>query len=193
MVAGEKLKYLIACPIFEDELNAVLSEHSSLAVHKMDYRIHNNPDRLEKELIQGISEARSLNAKIRFLVGNGCDCDHHIDDIAKACNAKHPLEKNCIEILIGADNAKDLQQNRTMLITPAWMRMMHKAIKNELLNEDDARITIGWFDRILLLDPGVTPYTDQEILEFYDLVQVPVEIKEINLGHFQATVNRLLE
>ena len=38
--------------------------------------------------------------------------------------------------------------------------------------------TLGRYERILVLDAGIEPLTDEETLSFFDLVQVPVEIEK---------------
>jgi len=50
----------------------------------------------------------------------------------------------------------------------------------------------GRYDRILVLDTGSNPLSDEEILEFYDLTQVPIEIQQIDLDHLRAKVIELL-
>jgi hypothetical protein len=47
---------LIACPIFEDELKAVLPSDSEITLHIMDSIIHNNP-KLMKESLTNLSTA----------------------------------------------------------------------------------------------------------------------------------------
>jgi hypothetical protein len=47
---------LIACPIFEDELKAVLPSDSEITLHLMDSIINNNP-KLMKKSITNLSSA----------------------------------------------------------------------------------------------------------------------------------------
>lgn len=47
--------------------------------------------------------------------------------------------------------------------------------------------------RILVVDPGLDPLTDEEILDFFDLSQVPVEVEALDLRCFENAVTRLLE
>ena len=60
-------------------------------------------------------------------------------------------------------------------------------------NEVDVRINLGRYERILVLDAGIEPLTDEETLLFFDLVQVPVEIKKIDLSVFRDLLAKLLE
>ena len=87
---------------------------------------------------------------------------------------------------------KELQRNRTSIITQGWVNMIKKFIEDEPLSEDNIRTLMGHFDRLLLLDYGATPLTDEEILFFYDLVQVPIEMERADVKYFQDILNRLL-
>jgi len=57
----------------------------------------------------------------------------------------------------------------------------------------DVRINLGRYDRILLLDPGIVPINDEEILNFYDLVQVPIEIECVELTYFHNLIGQILQ
>jgi hypothetical protein len=59
-------------------------------------------------------------------------------------------------------------------------------------NEVDVRINLGRYERILVIDAGIDPLTDEEILWFFDLVQVPLEIKKIDLSILRDLLSRLL-
>ena len=52
---------LIACPIFEDELKAVLPIDSEITLHFMDSIVHNNPKLMKQELTSAITEVKNIN------------------------------------------------------------------------------------------------------------------------------------
>jgi len=60
-------------------------------------------------------------------------------------------------------------------------------------DEVDVRINLGRYQRILLLEPGLNPLNDEEILTFFDLVQVPIEVEPLELHHFRSTLTELLD
>jgi hypothetical protein len=60
-------------------------------------------------------------------------------------------------------------------------------------NEVDVRINLGRYERILIVDAGIEPLTDEETLSFFDLVQVPVEIGKIDLSIFRDLLSGLLD
>jgi hypothetical protein len=188
-----KAKFLITCPIFKDELDMLLPSDSDITIHLLDYKIHGSASLMKKELLEAISEAKQCDADICLLVGSECDCDIGIRELADDVKAKYPVEKNCIEIILGPERAKTLQKNRTSIFTKGWIHMIEKFVEDGVWTADDVRINLGYFDRLLLLDYGVNPLDDEDILSFYDLVQVPIDREHVHLNYFQKVLTRLLE
>jgi hypothetical protein len=184
---------LIACPIFEDELKAVLPSDSEITLHLMDSIVHNNPKLMKQELTNAIAEEKNSNNYICLMVGCECECDTGIKQIAKEEGAKHPSGKNCIEIILGPEKTKELQNDRTIIFTKGWVKMIKESLGNGRWSEVDVRTDFGYYDRILILDYGTVSLTDFEILSLYDLIQVPIEIEHVNLDYFKTVVKSLLE
>ncbi len=184
---------LIVCPIFEDELKAVLPSDSEFTLHMMDSIIHSNPKLMKVELTNAIDKVKNIKNDICLMVGCECDCEISIKQIAKDANAKHPSGKNCIEIILGPERTKELQKNRTIIFTQGWVRMIMNALEKGLWSEVDVRTNFGYFDHILLLDYGTASLTDLEILSLYDLIQIPIEIEQVSLDYFKSVVKNLLE
>ncbi len=185
---------LIACPVFRVELEHILEElNLAPRINYMHYTIHNNPSKMDEQLQKGIENAEESHKNICFLVGRHCESKRGINSLVKDCGGQIPKAENCIDMLIGQELAKKLQKNRTSLMTPAWIRMITQSIQDGNWSVTDARINLGWYDKILILDTGVEPLSDEQIMEFYDLVQVEIEILPVNLDHFKAVLQNLLE
>ncbi len=185
---------LIACRIFEQELHAVLGPESrdkDIQIVWVDSGLHCDLNRLEEELAKAFTAARTAGGDVRMLFGRGCHPE--IDSLAGNCGVRTTPVKNCIEALLG-EKAKKLEEDRTMVMTPTWVRTWPHSVRTFLgWNEVDIRMNLGRYDRILVADPGLNPLTDEEILDFFDLAQVPVEVMPLDLDLFRMTVERLLE
>ncbi len=48
------------------------------------------------------------------------------------------------------------------------------------------------YDTIVLLDFGLEPIDDMDVLEFFDFTQTPVDVVPATLDHFKARVAELL-
>ena len=188
-----KKHHLVTCPIFAKELAVVLAEISaSPRVKLMDYRVHLSAKVMEKEVAKSVETAGAEGAAISFLVGRECEALQPLSDIAASCGALLPEGHNCIDIILGREIAKKLQGNRSTVMTTAWIEMIYKSIADGYWTVDDARINLGRYDRIILLDSGLEPLDDEMILEFFELTQVPIEIVPVSLDHFKQVVAQLL-
>lgn len=185
---------LISCPIFQKELESVLQELDLAPTIKyMHYTIHNNPLMMEEQLVEKIADAKLTKENVRFLVGKHCKGKRNISEVVESCNGKIPQARNCIDMLIGSELTKELQKNRTSLMTPAWIRMINQSIADGEWSVTDARVNLGWYNKILILDTGVEPLDDEQIMEFYDLTQVEIDILPVDLKHFKALLQELLQ
>jgi hypothetical protein len=117
-------------------------------------------------------------------------------EIAKEKGLPLMKAKNCLEAILGPERLRELERNRTMVITPSWLRKTWFA-------EDGMRALLGWddvdfrqnfgrYDRILILDPGIEPVTDMEILEAFEIIQVPMEVEPLSLEHLETFVTEFL-
>ncbi len=185
---------LIACPIFERELETVLLELDlAPEIKYMHYTIHNNPLMMEEQLVEKVADAENTTQNVRFLVGKHCKGKRDMAEVVKGCNGKIPQARNCIDMLIGRELTKKLQKNRTSLMTPAWIRMINQSIADGQWSVTDARVNLGWYNKILILDTGVDPLDDEQIMEFYDLTQVEIDILPVDLTHFKTLLRDLLQ
>ena len=188
----ENNRTLIACEIFKHELGQVLPPGEALEIHWLDAALHANGDRLKAELEGAIAAVgKTHRSGIRLLFGNGCHPD--ICRIAAGCGARIPGVNNCIQAIIGPEETRRLEADRTMVVTPAWISAWPDIMNGLGWDAVDVRINMGRYDRIVLLDSGVVPIIDEDILSFYDLVQVPIETEQVNLGYFSNLVSKVLE
>jgi Protein of unknown function (DUF1638) len=186
-------KCLVACPIFRKELESVLGELGSVPqINYMHYTIHNNPLRMEEELQENIAKVSATGKDVRFLVGKQCKSKRDIAEVVEDCGGKIPQARNCIDMLIGDELARKLQKNRTSLMTPAWIRMINQSIAEGQWSVTDARLNLGWYNKILILDTGVDPLSDEQIMEFYDLTQVEIDILPVDLVYFKTLLQELM-
>jgi hypothetical protein len=181
---------LIACKVQEKELLHALPDDADVEVVWLEAGLHASLPRLEEALTTAIAGAKPSERKVCLLYGQGCHPE--IGSFLESQGVAAFPVKNCIEALLGRD-APELKDTKTMLMTPGWVRAWPAMMEALGWNEVDVRINLGRYERILVLDAGIEPLTDEETLVFFDLVQVPVEIKKIDLSVFRNLLARLLE
>ena len=184
-------KKINACQIFTDELNAVLpEEHKDIDITWLDAGLHWNRDKKERILKQASKDAATEGADAIFIFANGVHPD--MRDIVYNYGGKIIGAKNCVEVLCN-ESYDELGKDRTMVITPGWIRHFSRQMAAAGWDEVDIRQRFGRFNRFLLLDTGVNPLSEEEILEFYDRTQVPVELRQISLDHFRTKLTEVLQ
>ena len=102
---------------------------------------------------------------------------------------------NCIEILLGEEKVRELDNEcSTFYITDGWLKNWRSIFCEGDYKWDaiDARMNFGRYERILLLDTGLTEFTDEEIIDFYEFTEVPIETYPITLDHLKQEILELL-
>jgi hypothetical protein len=180
---------LIACNILEDEMKHVLERHNEYDVDTIwiGAGLHNDLDLLAGRLDEAYKKVSEGDGGVRLLLGAGCLPG--LKETAQEKGWKLLSTKNCLGALVGEDRLMELEQNKTMVITPAWIRkawFSDEGIR-ELLGWDDTdfRINFGRYDRLLVLDFGLNPLSDDEILDAFTVIEVPIETEPMSLEHFE--------
>jgi hypothetical protein len=182
-------KVIIACKVFADELQHVLQEAAGVKIIWIDAALHADLPRLEQELTGTLAALGENKENVRVFLGVGCHPD--LIKLSRKFGVSFTTVKNCLEAFVG-NKVKELEQDRTMLMTPGWIRAWPGIMASLGWDEVDVRINLGRYNRILLLEPGLNPLSDEEILTFFDLVQIPIEVEPLDLQHFRRTLAELL-
>ena len=184
-------KKINACQIFTDELRAVLpEEYRDIDINWLDAGLHWNREKKEKTLQQAIKDAATEGTDAIFIFANGVHPD--MRDIVNSQGGKILGTNNCVEVLC-PESYDELGKDRTMVIMPGWIRYFTRQMEAAGWDEVDIRQNFGHYDRFLLMDTGINPLSEEEILEFYDLIQVPIEIQQISLDHFREKLIEVLQ
>jgi len=185
---------IIGCSIFQEELEHILAEkRPDLKIKWLEVGLHDNIELLEETLDHQLKEVLPDGGKVGFLYGWGCLPE--MKSFAAVRGVKYLPAKNCLAALVGDQELKALERNRTLVASPGWVRKMWlgRADTASGWTAVDYRMQFGRYDLILVLDPGINPLTDEEILSCFDLVQVPLEVKPCDLEYFKKVFAELLE
>ncbi len=182
-------KIIIACRVFYDELQQCLPSASDATIIWIDAALHADLDRLEQELKTVLAEVGTTPGEVQVFLGVGCH--PNIVQLAREHGAKISPVKNCLEAFVG-EKLGELEKDSTMVMTPGWVRAWPGIMATLGWDAVDVRMNLGRYNRILLLEPGINPLTDDEILSFFDLTQVPIDIEVLNLDHFRQTLAELI-
>jgi hypothetical protein len=96
---------------------------------------------------------------------------------------------------LGKDRQKEIEKSeKVFYLTPGWLQNWKDIfLQGQGWDEIDARQNMGFYDKILLLDTGVSEFSDEELLEFFEYTQVPIEIEDIGLAVFKENIVKAIE
>jgi hypothetical protein len=165
---------LVACGTFRDELAAVLEEEGwEYPVYYLSPAPCLDYSSLEEQL-QGLIERAQTHCEEVLVVMGLCHPD--LDEILAQYPAARRLPMdNCFDVILGGRSRELAKEVNTFFTTPAWLRQWRRFAKNQGWDEADVRQNFGVYERILLLDSEVTPYSEEDVLALFDATQVTVE------------------
>jgi hypothetical protein len=181
---------LVACDIFSDELQAVFSpDWGEIEIVWLPVALHTNIPLLEGELEQTLTSLKSRGFDdLRVMYGA---CSPSIDVILGKNGAARPVHRNCMDIFLGPEIAV-AESEGAIALTPGWIRAWPSIMAAMGWEDVDVRMNLGRYTRALVYDAGINPLTDDEILWFFDISELYVDIRPMNLEHLKHTLVSLL-
>lgn len=189
---------IVACGIFQPELEAVLRQINEelifgevVKITYLDPAKHVNYDKLKTEILDSLNAV--TEEKIILLYGSMCHPD--IEAFTHPYQAIRPLPRNCIELIIDKEHQQKLQNSdQVFFMTPGWLGNWQNIFKlGQGWDEIEARQNFGFYDKIVLLDTGVTQLNDEDILDFFEYAQVPIVTESVELTYFKRNVLQVLK
>jgi hypothetical protein len=180
------MKKIVACSIFQREMEAVAPETVSQILW-LPVGLHVDLDRL-KEAIEGGTEG--VDHVVCFYGGA---CHPSMDQLVAAHGGCRLPKKDCVAAFLPDEQRREFERRKAFVMTPGWLRNWREIFREGSGWDDvDARQNFGLYEVVILLDFGVEPIDDMEILEFFEYVQTPVEIVPTDFDFFRENVARLL-
>lgn len=184
-------KCLICCGILQKELEQIFDENfvdnKNISRVYLEPALHVDLDKLYTQLKSTLADSSKTSEKLVLVYG--LHCHPELEVLARNFRASIIPARNCIEMVLGEEVIKLNQEAKTFYLTPGWLENWENIFINGLgWDSIAARQNFGFYDRILLLDTGVTPLAEEKILEFFDYTQIPVEIRGIGLQNLRKLI-----
>jgi len=193
---------IISCGTLRQELN-FLKESGFLNAGKILYTtpgLHEIPQELEKQLKKQINNAKNYSRKIIVVYGEKCfvdtnDPSRDIDKVIQetGTNAKRVKAKNCIDMLVSADERKAIAGGQKVYwFTPGWLGYWKVIFKD--WDQGKANETFPQHDKAILLDStGIfeeySVNSPEKILEFADWMRLNIEPYKISLDRLKRLLS----
>lgn len=186
--AGSLRTAIVVCGILKEEIVAVLRQAGlDLPVFPLapapcvDYAV------LRRQLDGALRRAAAVADDILVVIGR---CQPDLEAITARYGARRLDMHDCFEALLGREERRRLDREANTFYTlatwlPHWRRAFAEGMR---WDEVDARQTFGHYERILLLDTGLHPMADEQILEFFDYTGVPIEMRPVTLENLARLV-----
>lgn len=183
----------VGCSILEVEIKAIMQElQIDNQIEYIDAALHVDLDLFEKALYDKIRPIADTNAA-QLLVLIGTRCHPNLPAIVDKYQGKVVNSSNCIELLLGETMAKLDSEAKTFYLTIGWLKRWRDIfIKGLGWDSIDARINFGMYDRIIVIDTGLIGISEEEILDFFDYCQVPIETYTTTLDHLKKELLGLI-
>jgi hypothetical protein len=184
---------VLSCGIFQPELERLLPEimrelgGREIEVSFVPPALHVDYKKLKAGIMEGLAPFDGRATLLLF----GSMCHPEISKIAGEHGAVHLRECNCIDAMLTPERKRELESaGRTFFLTAGWLQSWRDIFQQGQGWHDpvDARMNLGFYDQMLVLDSGVYEIKDEDLLDFFDYAQVPIDVEPIDLEHFKKTV-----
>jgi hypothetical protein len=181
----------LSCGIYQMELEKVLPEivaelGADLRIRYLPPALDVNEDRLAAAITQGLKDL--CGEKSLLLYGRMCHTD--MAGVTKGTGAVYPRAANCVEAFLSPEKKREMDATgNAYYLTMSGLKLWREIYRQgHGWEAADARANFGSFDKIVVLDCGLFPIADEELFEFFEFTQVPVEVLPITLDYFKETV-----
>jgi len=178
--------HIIACKVFEPELEEVLEQIQEENVFEPEVEIkttylaaglHGFLSRMQEVIIESLEEHR--NDSIVLLYGSACH--PKIKEFTKGYVIVTFEERNCIQLIMPEQSEK---QSRDFFLTTGWFVCEDFFGTNSYATREG----MGLYDQMLFGNTHVCKITDEQMLNVFERTGVPIETVDVPLGLFKEKV-----
>jgi len=191
------MKTILVCSILEGEVKKIMEDLNLCNRLKyIDAALHVDNDLMENALKSSLKEFEHSkeDPKEGPAVVIGTKCHPNIRKIVESYGSEIFNASNCVEMLLGDKMYELSEEAKTFFLTVGWLDNWRKIfIEGLKWDPIDARINFGCYERIHLLDAGLREISDEEIIEFFEYTEVPIDIYPITLDHFKQEFLKLVQ
>ena len=182
----------LGCGIFQLELEKVIAEFEQeklfdceFSVVYLPLRVHVDMKKLQEKVIEALDTVQA--DKIIFMFGEKCHPLFH--EFLCRYDLVRLRGANCWEIFLGELPDGQVRDTKTFYMTPSWLVKWREFFDPGWgVDEVAMRQAFAFYERIVLVDTGICEYTDEDILEFFERTQIPIDIETGDLTYFRNSM-----
>ncbi|GMO24463.1 MAG: hypothetical protein Ta2B_03850 [Termitinemataceae bacterium] len=202
---------IICCAIFKPELQEILpslerelkahlncdqnpiDDEYQLHITYIPAALHDDNNKLLHALSEELVNTAGSRTKTVLLYGSMCHPD--MCKITAEHNCVCFTPPNCIDVFMSKEKKQSFEKGLNVhFMTAGWIAFWKDIFSGENPHGWDpitARMNLGVNDKIIILDSGCVQITDEDILEIFDYIQLPVEVEKLDLDYFKKNVLEL--
>ncbi len=175
---------LVGCAVFRAEAEHVLGDRAG-KITWLSPGLHADLGRLKGAL------DRHLEAGTTACLLAGCHPD--LGRLLSERAGRRLPGKDCVAVFLDDGQRAELEARRGFVMTPGWLDHWREIFQDALgWDPVDARQAFGRYEVVYLLDFGLAPLDNLELLASFEYVHVPIEVVPASLDRFRATLHGLL-
>jgi hypothetical protein len=182
---------LISCGIFRYELEKALPEIEAELGCKIVPDFLAPALDVDAELLENsVTEKLATHQGEKNILLYGSMCHTEWPRICGKSGIVYPKAANCAEMLLSPEKKKEFDaEGNVYFLTMGGLKQWKEIYQQgHGWDSTDARVNFGYFEKIIVLDTGVFEIADEELFEFFDFTQIPVEIMRISLDYFKSVL-----
>jgi hypothetical protein len=187
--------HILSCGIFQPEIEKILPEiklellNQNIEISFVPPALHVDNNKLKVGIVNELEHLK--DQKTVLLYGSMCHPELH--QIVSDYGVTYPNAPNCIELLLDPERKKEIDRTcNVFYMTSGWFKYWREIFQQgQGWDSIDARMNFGLYDKILVLDSGIAEISNEEILELFDYVQVPIDIEQISLDYFKNVITEM--
>lgn len=184
--------HILSCGIFKPEIEKILPEvklallNHNIEIHFVPPALHVDNKKLKAGIVNGLEALKNQRTVLFY----GSMCHPELSQIARESGVTYPKANNCIELFFDPKRKKEIDSAYNVFyMTSGWLKYWREIFQQgQGWDSVEARMNFGLYDKILVLDSEVSNISDEEILEFFDYAQVPIEFEPISLDYFKNAI-----
>jgi hypothetical protein len=185
---------LISCGIFRYELEKALPEIEAELGCKITTDVLPPALDAKAELLENsVTEKLILHGGEKNILLYGSMCHTEWPRIIGESGVVYPKAANCAEMLLSPEKKREFDAEGNVYFLTMGGLKQWKDIYQQGHGWDaaDARANFCYFEKIIVLDTGVFEISDEDLFEFFDFTQIPVEVMQISLDYFKSVLTDL--
>jgi hypothetical protein len=180
------------------ELEKVIAEFEQeklfdceFSVVYLPLRVHVDLKKLQEKVIEALDTVQA--DKVIFMFGEKCHPLFY--EFLRGYDLVRLPGASCWEIFLGALLPDGQPRDpKVFYMTPSWLKRWREFFDPGWGVDDVAmRQAFAFYENIVLVDTGICEFSDEEILEFFEHTQIPIEIEAGDLTHFKNTMLAAVE